>query len=73
MWKAVKLRARFTSTFTTHSTLCKLTMRVMATMWTVTVKNTSPEANVTIQLPIKTEELIKAVQKGAKRKSPGPD
>jgi len=48
-------------------------MRVMATMWTVTVKNTSPEANVTIQLPIKTEELIKAVQKGAKRKSPGPD
>jgi hypothetical protein len=45
----------------------------MATMATVAVKNTSPEANVTIKLPIKIQELIKAVQKGAKRKSPGPD
>jgi hypothetical protein len=45
----------------------------MATMGTMTAKNTSAEANVTIQLPIKIQELIKAVQKGAKRKSPGPD
>jgi len=42
-------------------------------MGTVTVMNTYPEANVAIQLPIKIQELIKAVQKGAKRKSPGPD
>jgi hypothetical protein len=45
----------------------------MAAMGTVTVKNTSPVANVSTQLPIKIQELIKAVQKGAKRKSPGPD
>jgi len=45
----------------------------IATMGPVTVKNTSAEANITVQLPIKIQELIKAVQKGAKRKSPGPD
>jgi hypothetical protein len=38
----------------------------MAVMERVTVKNTSPEANVYTQLPIKIRELIKAVQKGAK-------
>jgi hypothetical protein len=45
----------------------------MAAMGRVIVKKISPEENATIQLPIKIQELIKTVQKGAKRKSPGPD